>query len=164
MQTKLKEMSTGSETAKDVGYNLLAAIAAVLSIVQATFQTLFILECLRRYAEVSSQFVNKPARELITALLLTNLSLWFYDTFSAKRFDTKEYLIAHFGILKWSIINAFSSPLAIFYRFHSSVCLSDIWHGLYYAECEEPEKEEDTATEMDSTYVKDFYMSETLSI
>lgn len=123
--------------------SILALISAVLSLVQGTLQTLFILECLRRYASQNSQLVHKPARELITTLLLTNVSLWFFDTFSAKRFDTKPYLIEHFGILKWSIINAFSSPLALFYRFHSSVCLSDIWYGLYYGEYEKPEIEEE---------------------
>lgn len=121
----------------DLASEILAAIAAILSIIQGTFQTLFILECLRRYAAATSPFMRKPARELITALLLTNVSMWFFDTLSAKRFDTKPYLIEHFGILKWSIINAFSSPIAIFYRFHSSVCLSDIWYGLYYGEHEE---------------------------
>ena len=123
--------SKSTEASKDdvtlVITNAIAAVAALISILQSTLQTLFILECLRRYAQNDIQFMQKPARELITTLLITNLSLWFYDTFSAKRFDTKAYLIDHFGILKWSIVNAFSSPLAIFYRFHSSVCLSDIW-------------------------------------
>ena len=116
--------------------NVAATVASLLSIVQSTCQTLFILECLRRYAQDNGAFIRKPARELITALLLCNISLWFYDTVSAKRFDSKLILISHFGILRWSIINAFSSPIAIFYRFHSSVCLSDIWYGLYYGEME----------------------------
>ena len=106
--------------------------SAILSIIQSTIQTFFILECLKRYAYNKRELIRKPARELITALLLVNVSLWCYDTFSSKRFDTNAIVVEHFGILKWSIINAFSSPLAIFYRFHSSVCLSDIWYGLYY--------------------------------
>lgn len=114
-------------------------LAAVSSIIQSTVQTFFILECLRRYAYNKRELVQKPARQLITALLLTNVSLWFYDTLSAKRFDTNALIVQHFGILRWSVINAFSSPLAIFYRFHSSVCLSDIWYGLYYGEIEKPE-------------------------
>jgi hypothetical protein len=32
----------------------------------------------------------------------------------------------------WAIIQAFSSPLSIFYRFHSSVCLADIWQEVYH--------------------------------
>ena len=31
----------------------------------------------------------------------------------------------------WAIIQAFTSPLSIFYRFHSSVCLADIWQEAY---------------------------------
>ena len=111
---------------------VLIIVSAFLSIIQGTIQTFFILECLRRYAYNKRELVRKPARELITALLLVNVSLWCYDTFSSKRFDTNAEVVEHFGFLKWSIINAFSSPLAIFYRFHSSVCLSDIWYGLFY--------------------------------
>jgi hypothetical protein len=92
------------------------------------------LECFRRYAYKNYALLHKPGRDLITALLFTNVSLWIFDTLSAKKFDSKEFIIDHFGILKWSIINAFSSPIAIFYRFHSSVCLSDIWYGLFYGE------------------------------
>lgn len=137
----LRASEENADEVSTLSSEILASIAAILSIVQGTFQTLFILECLRRYAAHNAPFMRKPARELITALLLTNVSMWFFDTLSAKRFDTKPYLIEHFGILKWSIINAFSSPIAIFYRFHSSVCLSDIWYGLYYGEYEEPENE-----------------------
>ncbi len=88
--------------------NVTAAISSFLSIIQGTLQTLFILECLRRYARNNGAFLHKPARELITALLLVNISLWLFDTLSAKKFDSKPFLIEHFGILKWSIINAFS--------------------------------------------------------
>ena len=59
----------------------------------------------------------------------------------------KQFLIDHFGVIKWSIINAFSSPLAIFYRFHSSVCLSDIWYGLYYGENEISENKDEKSFE-----------------
>ncbi len=88
--------------------NYSALISSFLSIIQGTLQTLFILECLRRYARDNRSFLHKPARELITALLMTNISMWFFDTLSAKRFDSKPFLVEHFGILKWSIINAFS--------------------------------------------------------
>jgi hypothetical protein len=137
----------GSGSQDGLAIEITAAIASILSIAQGTFQTLFILECLRRYALHNEPFMRKPARELITALLLTNVSMWFFDTFSAKRFETKPFLLEHFGILKWSIINAFSSPIAIFYRFHSSVCLSDIWYGLYYGEYEKEEEEEEDGDE-----------------
>ena len=138
----VKNTVNQTKSSLQLANEILATFAAILSIVQGTLQTLFILECLRRYAAENRAFMIKPARELITALLLTNVSLWLFDTLSAKRFDSKEFLIAYFGILKWSIINAFSSPIAIFYRFHSSVCLSDIWYGLFYGEHEEQSEDE----------------------
>lgn len=139
--------SGGSSTDKDTSFNILAGVASVLQIIQSTSQTLFILECLRRYALYNSPFMRKPARELITALCLTNVSMWLFDTFSAKRFSSKPFLVDHYGILKWSIINAFTAPIAIFYRFHSSVCLSDIWYGLFYGEYEESEGDEENSSD-----------------
>ena len=66
--------------------------------------------------------------------------MWLFDSLSAKRYVNKPFLSEHFGELKWSIISAISCPLAILFRFHSSVCLSDIWYGLYYGEIDEHEK------------------------
>jgi hypothetical protein len=40
--------------------------------------------------------------------------------------------MAYYNADTWSIIQAFSSPLSIFYRFHSSVCLADIWQEVYH--------------------------------
>jgi hypothetical protein len=72
---------------------VLIIVSAFLSIIQGTIQTFFILECLRRYANDERELIRKPARELITALLLVNVSLWCYDTFSSKRFDTNAEVV-----------------------------------------------------------------------
>ncbi len=101
-------VSDGNNKEIIIANNYSALISSFLSIIQGTLQTLFILECLRRYARDNGSFLHKPARELITALLMTNISMWFFDTLSAKKFDSKPFLVEHFGILKWSIINAFS--------------------------------------------------------
>jgi hypothetical protein len=144
--------STEHSSSNEIFADITACLVAVLSLVQGTFQTVLILECLRRYAVYDSPLMHKPARELITALLLTNVALWVFDSLSAKRFAAKPFLVEHFGILKWSIINAFSAPIAIFYRFHSSVCLSDIWHGLYYGENDQEESnDEDDEYDFDSS-------------
>ena len=80
MESFLREKSVMSEkTATDIATEVLSTLDAILAIFQATVQTLFILECLRRYAAFDSPFMQKPARELITALLLTNVSLWFFE-------------------------------------------------------------------------------------
>lgn len=127
----------------DLLNDITSLISASLQIIQSSVQTLLILECLRRYASENSSYARKPGRELITILLILNICLWIIDTLSGKRYTVKDYLIDYYGTLKWSIINAFSAPIAIFYRFHSSVCLSDIWAGLYYGELEDNFKERD---------------------
>lgn len=126
---------------QDLTNNLTSLFSASLQIIQSSIQTLLILECLRRYASNNASYARKPGRELITILLIINICLWIIDTLSGKRYTVKEYLIDYYGSLKWSIISAFSAPIAIFYRFHSSVCLSDIWFGLYYGELEDNFKE-----------------------
>lgn len=36
----------------------------------------------------------------------------------------------------WTLLSHMTLPLALFYRFHSSVCLVDIWKGGYEAEAD----------------------------
>ena len=52
---------------------MLMVLNSLFSIIQGTLQTLFILECLRRYAFENKPFMKKPARELITALLSNSI-------------------------------------------------------------------------------------------
>ena len=48
---------------------ILAFLNAFLSIIQGTFQTLFIMECLKRFAHEIKTLIQKPGRELVTFLL-----------------------------------------------------------------------------------------------
>ncbi|CAF1240098.1 unnamed protein product [Adineta steineri] len=102
----------------------------ILALLQTFFQTGFILDTLKRRTRSKQEIREKPGRESITALLLMNLAIWLHDSLSAKKvklnpLQTKYYAGA------WPIIQAFTSPLSIFYRFHSSVCLADIWQEVY---------------------------------
>lgn len=112
-----------------VGY--LSFSTALLGFLQATFQTVFILDGLRRCAHNQEQVNNKPGRALVTFLLLCNLSLWIVNTFEVRKAETIEIHYSYYGALPWSIISHMSIPLTIFYRFHSTVCLSEIWINAY---------------------------------
>ncbi len=57
------------DTELDFVLRIILALNSIITIIQGTVQTLFILECLRRYAYEDKPFMRKPARELITALL-----------------------------------------------------------------------------------------------
>lgn len=38
---------------------------------------------------------------------------------------------AYYGFHLWNIMNHICMPLKMFYRFHASVCLVDIWNHAY---------------------------------
>ena len=109
----------------------LAVSASVLSFVQATLQVCFVLDGARRCAVTEDDVMKKPGRALVTFLLLCNISLCLVTIFDVKKMETVPHQIQFYGYLPWSIISHISIPLIIFFRFHSSVCLSDIWLKAY---------------------------------
>ena len=99
--------------------------------IETTLQVYLVLDGLKRRVIREKDRITKPGRELFTFLIIINLCLWISDTFVFKRFDVNQYQLKYFSVLAWSIINTISSPLAIFFRFHVSVCLSDCWKTIY---------------------------------
>jgi hypothetical protein len=110
---------------------VLALCIHILCLIEGTIQTAFIIDGLKRCSKDLKSKKEKPARSLITVLLLINLSLWLAETLSIKKYDMNRTQVEYYNIVFWSIISSVSTPLAIFFRFHSSVCLSDIWKELY---------------------------------
>lgn len=56
---------------------------------------------------------------------------WAIITLEKSRFDAHPVQSQFFGQWPWTIITNISSPLAIFYRYHSTVCLCEIWKRCY---------------------------------
>ena len=77
------------------------------------------------------QLRDKPGREVVTFLLICNLALWSIHVFETSRSDAHPHQLHFFGFWAWTIISHVSMPLAIFYRFHSTVCLCEIWKRAY---------------------------------
>lgn len=94
----------------------------------------------------------RPGRQIVTFLLVANISMWFINTlikghasFRPSHLEVKTvidvkhvlvsendfFLLQFFGQWAWVIITHVSMPLAIFYRFHSTICLFDIWKSAY---------------------------------
>lgn len=103
----------------------------VLTLVEATTQAIFIINGLKMFTRDSRIRKSKPGRSFVTFLILINVSLWMSDTFSVKKFDMNRIQLDYYNVVFWSIVSSISAPLAIFYRFHASVCLSDMWKTLY---------------------------------
>ena len=109
----------------------LVMATSVLLMLQATFQTVIILQALRRSAARQFHETKKPGREYITFLLVSNIALWGINTFQVLRTDSNPVTVKFYSILPWSIVTHVATPMAIFYRFHSTVCLANIWKNAY---------------------------------
>lgn len=110
---------------------ILVLITALASLMQTTFQTIFVLDASRRSCVTPDQIKRKPGREIVTFLLVTNLAMWLINTLEKSRADSHPIQLHFYGLWAWTIITHVSMPLAIFYRFHSTVCLCEIWKRAY---------------------------------
>nr|XP_012138361.1 PREDICTED: otopetrin-2 isoform X7 [Megachile rotundata] len=112
-------------------HTLLVLVTALASVVQTTFQTIFILDASRRSVATAKQIRRKPGREIVTFLLVTNLAMWAINTLEKSRAESHPVQLHFYGLWAWTIITHVSMPLAIFYRFHSTVCLCEVWKRAY---------------------------------
>uniref|UniRef100_A0A146LN45 Otopetrin-2 n=3 Tax=Lygus hesperus TaxID=30085 RepID=A0A146LN45_LYGHE len=104
---------------------------ALASLVQTLCQTMFVLDASRRSCVTPEQIRHKPGREIVTFLLVTNLAMWAINTLEKSRAESHPIQLHFYGLWAWTIITHVSMPLAIFYRFHSTVCLCEIWKRAY---------------------------------
>ncbi|CAI2732445.1 unnamed protein product [Schistosoma spindalis] len=107
-------------------------IKCTLEICQALIQFFFIVETSRRKVCCINQSRIKPGRSIIVFLLICNLALWLINTFEVRSAETQLPLYRqYFGVRTWSVITYCFIPLIIFFRFHSTVCLAELWTKLY---------------------------------
>lgn len=118
------------------GYNhsWLNMAAILAQLIQILIQTPFIIDGLRRCSNAAVLRRTKPGRELVTFLIIANVSVWLFLTFSVKTAYTGDERYIFYGYTLWNILNHISLPLIMFYRFHASVCLVDIWRHSYEPE------------------------------
>ncbi|XP_035781990.1 proton channel OtopLc-like [Anopheles albimanus] len=111
--------------------SILNGFIVFTQIVQVLIQTPWICDALRRCSNTAELQRTKPGKELVTFMTIANVSLWIYYTFAVKTGDFGDERYEYYGDVLWSILNHLSLPLIMFYRFHSSVCLVDIWRHSY---------------------------------
>ncbi|OQV18239.1 hypothetical protein BV898_07635 [Hypsibius exemplaris] len=107
--------------------DLFTLVSTLLQTLQATLQTLFLLDATRRRPCKPEHLRDKPGRELVTFLLVCNFALFAIDSLEAWRQTYYPAQTRFYGAWTWTIVMNIAIPLKIFYRFHSSVCLSEIW-------------------------------------
>lgn len=128
----------------------LVLINALTAVVQATAQTIFVIGASKRHLYTRRQQQKKPGREAITFLMVTNFAMvkfssrvmsvpstvpllrqWAIITLEKSRVEAHPVQNDFYGLWPWAIISNISSPLSIFYRYHSTVCLCEIWKRCY---------------------------------
>lgn len=110
---------------------ILMAIIYSMHLIQVGIQTPFIIDGLRRCSKEKQFRRKKPGKGLITFIMIINVVLWILITLEIKMVDKYHSMPAYFGKFVWMIVLDTCLPLMLFYRFHSSVCLSDIWKHAY---------------------------------
>ncbi|XP_044749510.1 proton channel OtopLc isoform X2 [Coccinella septempunctata] len=109
----------------------ISLLAEIFSFLQTSLQTIFVLDSWWRRCSDTEQSLEKPGRELITFLIISNMALWTINSLEKNKAEFNPDQIAFFGDWAWTIITHISMPLAIFYRFHSTICLFEIWKNAY---------------------------------
>ena len=85
---------------------------------------------LRRYPLSQSHLNEMPGRGVITFLIVANVTVWICRTALVKALSS-DTMIDYYSTLPWLLLANINLPLLLFYRFHSSFCLADIWHSAY---------------------------------
>uniref|UniRef100_A0A914WW09 Uncharacterized protein n=1 Tax=Plectus sambesii TaxID=2011161 RepID=A0A914WW09_9BILA len=102
----------------------------IVRLVQVLLQSLLILFCTKLVATGKS-LQDKPGKQFITFLLVANAALFVLHTFKTQRemVDGVSFLGSSSNLVVLKAVN----PLVIFFRFHSSICLTHLWKHAYTA-------------------------------
>lgn len=111
----------------------LTIISNITMMIQSAAQTIFMLAGDRMSSKSVQQERKKPGREYVTFLLLCNFAMWVINTFETQKPEHNPLQVHFYGPEAWSIFSHISVPLGIYYRFHSTVCLSNIWKNAWKA-------------------------------
>ncbi|CAL1539305.1 unnamed protein product [Lymnaea stagnalis] len=105
----------------------LTILTNLLMMIQSSTQATFTLAALRASASHRSQIEDKPGKQYVTFLLIANFALWAINTFETQRMEHNVVQVQFYGSTAWAIFSHISVPLGIYFRFHSTVSLSNVW-------------------------------------
>lgn len=114
-------------------FKWIAIIINLITVIEVLVQTSFIVDGLRRCSQSRYLRFKKPGRELLTFCIILNLTLWIVSTFESKSVEQYHVEIEYYGPLSWMFVSHTTLPVMLFYRYHSSVCLAEIWGRAYKA-------------------------------
>jgi len=113
--------------------NEVFVLNGVLEILQIILQVIFIHNLKERVLPESLR-EEKPGRQVTAFLFLFNVSQWLVYTFEIQKVRASLVEAKFYGFMPWVIIRRVTLPLAVFFRFHSSVVSIELWKEVYYVE------------------------------
>ena len=108
----------------------LLAFSGMIEIIQVISQILFLLALRKRFFPDTEQSF-KPGRQYVMFSFVFNLSQWIFLTAQVQKPSATTIQAVFFDYKPWVIIKRILLPLAIFYRFHSSVMSIELWKAAY---------------------------------
>lgn len=128
----ISSFEAGSNSSSHVDHFKLITVALnIIVMIEVLVQTNFIIDGMRRCSESRYLRFKKPGRELITFAILLNITYWIVATFETKSVEQYKTEIEYYGPLPYMFISHTTLPVMLFYRYHSSVCLAEIWNRAY---------------------------------
>lgn len=112
-------------------FKLITVALNIVVMIEVLVQTNFIIDGMRRCSQSRYLRFKKPGRELITFAILLNITYWIVATFETKSVEQYKTEIEYYGPLPYMFISHTTLPVMLFYRYHSSVCLAEIWNRAY---------------------------------
>ncbi|EFO87834.1 CRE-OTPL-7 protein [Caenorhabditis remanei] len=106
----------------------LAIAVFTFRIVQVIIQAMYILIASRLRCLSTANTQYQPGKQTLTFLVIINISLFVYHAFEGMK---STYGFPSIMESKYFELLNISSPLVVFYRFHSSACLAEIWKHTY---------------------------------
>ena len=78
-----------------------------------------------------SHLKTQPGKQNITFLIIANMAMFIMNLFLQDRVGVSDAVVNFYGPQNWTFLIRIFSPLTIFFQFHSSVCLAEIWKNTY---------------------------------
>jgi len=103
----------------------------VMCVLQIIFQMLFISDVGRRRIHLAEHSRTKPGRQVVTLLMITNLTMWAIVTLEILKAEKDPVQLNFYGAVPWMYIQRFTLPLYILHRFFSAITLAEIWKTSY---------------------------------
>lgn len=109
---------------------VLQVCSSLVASLQTFAQVIMIASGFRRYPSTRRHLDAMPGRESVTFLIVGNVVVWIGRTMQTKQAPQQTEL-DYYDDITWLLLININLPLLLFFRFHSSICLADVWHSAY---------------------------------